>query len=182
MKRFPARLLLLSFLWLGAASALAADAPGGSRPAEATTDLTPIPFDSVTTARYRETAGALAKAMATDDAKAFRALHTDAGWAQADDWWQGMLANQKKKFGPVVRAYGPLRGSVRAGTMGVGVPRDGAAVLLILEKNMGAAMSFTLDADGRIVKSSLWVQGELAGADTQGAELLWEAPKKGAKP
>ena len=175
MKRLSARLLLLPLL-LVAGSALAADAP-------ATTAIpSPIPFDSVTTARYLATSRALATAMATDDVKTFRALHTDAGWAQADDWWQGMLAAQKRKYGPVVRAYGPLRGTVRAGTMGVGIPPDAVAVLLILEKQMGAAMNITLDGEGKIVKSSLWVQGELAGADTQGAGLLWEAPKKGAKP
>jgi hypothetical protein len=178
----PLSATVLLLVLLGAAPALAADASDGSRAPAVTTDLTPISFDSVTTARYRTTAAALARAMATGDAKEFRSLHSDAGWAQADDWWRAMLANQRKKFGPVVRAYGPMRGSVRAGGMGVGVPRDGAAVLLILEKSMGASMSFTLDSEGRIVRSSLWVQGELSGADTRGAELLWEAPRKGAKP
>ena len=66
----------------------------------------PIPFDSLTDARYRDTAKRLAAALATDDTLAFRALHTDAGWQQADDWWKSLLANQKRTFGRVVRVDG----------------------------------------------------------------------------
>jgi hypothetical protein len=162
-----------------AAGAGTPDVSGGGVTRE-TPDLAPVPFDSVTTALYRQTALALARALATGDAKSYRALHTDAGWAQADDWWQAMLANQKERFGGVARIEGPLRGVIRAGTTGVGVPRHGAAILVRFAKPMGASMSFTLDSTGKIVTSSLWIQDWLAAADTGGAEVLWEAKRKEA--
>jgi hypothetical protein len=157
-----------------------ADAAAGEEP-RSLDELQPVPFDSATTARYREVAAGLAAAVATGDTAAFRSLHTDSGWAQTDDWWKGMLADQKKSFGRIVRARGPLRGVVRAGSIGVGVPRDGAAILVLFEREAGASMSFVLDDAGKIVKSSLWVQRELAKANTEGVETLWEVPRKGAK-
>jgi hypothetical protein len=141
----------------------------------------PVPFDSATTLRYRESAAKLAAAVGTGDPAAFRALHTNAGWAQTDDWWKAMLADHKRSFGRIVRAVGPLRGSIRMGTMGVGLPPNGAAILLRFERGLGASMSFELDEAGKITKSSLWVQRELATANPDGAEVLWEARKKGAK-
>lgn len=75
----------------------------GDRPSEASAELGPLPFDSLTSARYRQTALDPAKAVATDDAAAFRALHTDAGWAQTDDWWQSMLAMHKQECGKGAR-------------------------------------------------------------------------------
>jgi len=158
-----------------------ADAGAGREEPGSLDELQPVPFDSATTARYRDAAVKLAAAVATGDAAAFRSLHTDSGWAQTDDWWRAMLADQKKSFGRIVRAVGPLRGVVRAASFGVGVPRDGVAILVLFEREAGASMSFVLDDAGKIVKSSLWVQRELAKASTEGAETLWEAPKKGVK-
>lgn len=180
MRRLMLSVLCIAALSPALAGATTTTAARSDAAVEESTDLTPYPFDSLTTARYRLTAGALAKALATDDARAFRALHSDSGWAQADDWWQGMLAMQKRRYGPVVRVVGPLRGTIRAGGTGVGVPRDGAAILLRFEKRLGASMSFTLDSLGRVATSSLWIQDWLADANTDGAEVLWEAKPKGA--
>lgn len=180
-------IIAIPILLSGAGLAVAGDTTpgsalgaGGGSP-RATADLSPVPFDSAATARYRRTALALAAAMGTGDAKAFRELHTDAGWAQADDWWKGMLENQKRSFGRVVKAEGPLRGVVRGGNLGAGIPPDGAAILVRFEKEAGATMSFVLDDDGRIVRSSLWVLRELARANPEGAEVLWPAPRRGRK-
>jgi hypothetical protein len=150
-----------------------ADSSGGA-PAE----FTPIPFDSATAGRYRETAILLARAIATGDREAFRALHSDAGWEQTDDWWKAMLVDQKKRFGAVVRVVGLLRGAIRMGGTGLGLPRDGAAILLRFKGEAGASMSFVLDAAGKIERSSLWVATELAQADTGGVAVLWPAPVK----
>jgi hypothetical protein len=42
-------------------------------------------------------------------------------------------------------------------------------------------MSYVLDDSGRVVRSSLWVLRELAGADTAGVPLLWRRGEPGAK-
>lgn len=178
-------IVVLLSLWAGAA---AASMEGDSRPPETSPardslppELRPAPFDSATTARYREVAAKLAKAVATGDADEFRSLHTEAGWEQADDWWKAMLAGQRRSFGRIVSAAGPLRGVIRGGGIGVGVPREGAAILVRFEREAAASMSFVLDESGKIVSSSVWVQRELSKADTGGADVLWPAPKKGSK-
>ncbi len=171
--------LALAFAFAGASRTGAQGfhgAPETLAPGEAEAALEPVPFDSATTARYADTGRRLAAAVATGDAGGFRALHTEAGWAQADDWWKAMLANQKRSFGPVVAARGPYRRSIRAGRLGAGIPPDGAAVLLFFERGAGASLSFVLDDSGRVVRSSLWVLRELAGADTSGVPLLWAPP------
>lgn len=172
-------LLLACLILAGGARPSAADAPPAG--ARAVTDggalPEPAPFDSATAARYADVARRLAAAMGTSDAAAFRALHTDAGWERAGDWWQEMLAGQRRSFGPVRLAMGPFRGVIRAGGIGVGVPPDGAAVLLLFERDAGAAMSFVLGPDGRIADASVWVQRELAAADTAGAGVLWRRAK-----
>jgi len=135
------------------------------------------PFDSLTTVRYRTAAIALAKAVATDDTKSFRALHSSAGWAQADEWWKALLRDQKRRFGRVVRAVGPLRGTIRAGRLSIGIPPHGVAILLRFEEPAGAAMYFVLDEEGRIATSRLRVLQELAEAETDDAAVLWEVPR-----
>jgi hypothetical protein len=154
-----------------------ADSSGG-----ALIEFTPIPFDSVTAGRYQETAVLLARAIATGDGVAFRALHSDAGWDQTDDWWKAMLVNQKRRFGAVVRVVGPLRGVIRMVGTGVGLPRDGAAILLRFKGEAAASMSFVLEAAGKIERSSLWVAAELTQADTGGAAVLWPASVKTGRP
>lgn len=161
----------------GPATPSAAAAPEADSSGGAVSAFIPVPFDSATTERYRATAVRLARAIATGEAEAFRALHTDAGWEQTDDWWKAMLVNQKKRFGPVVRVVGPLRGVIRMGATGVGLPRDGAAILLRFKGAAGASMSFVLDAEGRIERSSLWVAEELAQAETGDAAVLWPVAK-----
>lgn len=133
----------------------------------------PEPFDSTTTILYLRTGRALAKAVARGDSVAFRALYADSAWDQADDWTRAMLANQKRKFGPVVSAHGLFRGVIRMGRQGVGLPPRGAAILLRFRDGGAASMSITVGADGRITTSSLWVAVELAAASNEGTETLW---------
>jgi len=186
---FPRISLLLLPLLLVSIDALASDpSPGGPKPsagvAPAASSLPePVPFDSATTARYHDVSVRLAAALATGDTAAFRALHSEAGWEKAIDWWREMLRNQRRALGEIVRVVGPLRGQIRMGGTGLGLPAEGAAILCHLGDKAGASMSFTLDADGRIAESSVWVARELAGAHPEGAEVLWETPsKKGGRP
>jgi hypothetical protein len=162
-----------------AGSAHAADTTG-TPGSDLAPELRPVPFDSVTTARHHATAARLAAAIGSGDAPAFRALHSDAGWKQADDWWKAMYAEQKKRHGPILQVVGPLRGVIRMGQSGVGVPPDGMAILARFEGQLGAAMSFVLDDSGRIAKSNTWTQHELKNAAPDAA-VLWERPRKSAK-
>jgi hypothetical protein len=141
----------------------------------------PVPFDSATAARHRFIALRLAAAMGTGDTASFRALHSAEGWAKADDWWQAMLANQQRSLGRIVRVVGTLRGVIRMGATGLGLPPEGAAILCHLGDQAGASMSFTLDSEGKIATASVWVARELAGLRPEGAEVLWEADSKPAR-
>jgi len=145
-------------------------------------ELRPVPFDSATTARYHDTAARLAAAVGTNDARAFRALHSDVGWEKADDWWKAMMADQRRSFGRVSSIRGPLRGVVRANGIGVGVPSEGVGVLVLFDRGAGAVMNFVLDDDGLIERSNLWVQRELAAASAEDAGLLWQDPKARKRP
>jgi hypothetical protein len=166
-------------------ASLAREARAQAEPAEeppVPAELQPVPFDSVTTARYRAVASKLAAAVGENDARAFRALHSEAGWERADDWWKAMMANQRRSFGRVMSVRGPVRGVVRAGGIGVGVPPEGMGVLVLFERGAGAVMNFVLDQEGLIERSNLWVQRELAEARPEGADSLWQDPKARKRP
>lgn len=170
-------MLLLAMLSL-AGMACGSLTPGASAGGIDSALSAPEPFDSTTTVRYLQTGRALARAVATGDSVAFRALYADSAWVAADDWTRAMLVNQKRKFGPVVSGHGLFRGVLRMGQKGLGLPPRGAAILLRFQQGGGASMSFTVAEDGRITTSSLWVALELADVSNEGAELLWPTPER----
>ncbi|UCG51317.1 MAG: trypsin-like serine protease [Candidatus Latescibacterota bacterium] len=135
---------------------------------EKTEDTTePVPDEQPLTdedsLRYTEVAKALVQAIVDGDGNAYRDLHTEQGWTNAIDWWRDMLAVQIEGYGPIVRAYPPRRGPTKLGDVVFrGDHGSGATFMVIFEKGAGAALSFELNQEDKIVKTSIFVKRELA--------------------
>lgn len=126
-------------------------------------------------ARYDAVVRKLVAAINDRDKTAYRALHTDAAWANAIDWWRDMFTAQVLKFGPIRRAYPPQRGMVRFGKMGMGGDaRNGASFVVIFEKKVGGLFSFELNDEDKIVHTSVFIKEELGEYDGWGAKVIYE--------
>jgi len=130
-------------------------------------------------ARYDAVAQAIVAAINVGDAKALEAMFSAEAWSQAIDWWHNAFAHQVKRFGPIVKAWSPRRGILKVGDAGIGGDaRNGASFLAHFEKPCGAALSFELDAQDKIVYSSCWVQEPLGQAEPDSLPLIYEAKRQ----
>lgn len=138
-------------------------------------------------ARYDKVARLIVRHINANDAEAYRALFTDAGWETSIDWWQNMFAMQRDRFGPIVKVYKPSRSIVRLpGGMGIG-PEEGCAGMVVqFEDPAGGLLSFRLNDDNKIVQTSAYVIEQLADYAGPASDVIYdraaraeEAKKKG---
>lgn len=151
--------------------------PGGSFQSATAPASMPAaePLSQQEQARYDAVALALTRALNAEDNAAYRALHTDAGWNEAIDWWRDMFAAQRARFGPIVRVYPCVRGVVRFGRMGYrGDLPSGATFVVRFEETCGGALSIQINAEGKIEKSSVFIKEELVDYDAAGAKPIYE--------
>lgn len=122
--------------------------------------------------RYDRVAAALVTAINAEDRKAYRALHTDEAWESAIDWWRDMFAAQCAKFGPMVKAYPCTRETLRFGKMGF--RGEGTSFVAIFEEKVGAALTFELNADNKITRTSVFIKEELRHYEAGDAKPIYE--------
>lgn len=138
--------------------------------AAAAAPLPPLTEDEQ--ARYDAVAAALVTAINAEDRKAYRALHTDEAWEAAIDWWRDMFAAQCAKYGPVVKAYPCTRETLRFGKMGF--RGEGTSFVAIFEEKVGAALTFELNADNKIISTSVFIKEELRGYEAGDLKPIYE--------
>lgn len=126
--------------------------------------------------RYTEVAKKLIMALNSEDKKAYRALFTDASWESAIPWFREMFATQISSFGRIKTAYAPRRGLVRVTEKMSfrGGSESSVAVMVKFENGMGGALSFELNADNKIVSSSVFIKQELAEFDDKTTQPIFE--------
>lgn len=125
--------------------------------------------------RYDAVARAWLTALNAEDQDAYRGLHSDEGWAKSIDWWQNMFAGQRAKFGPIVRAYPCTREVIRFGRFGFqcGDLPNAVSFVAIFEERVGGVFSFTLDAEGKIAATSVFIKEEIATYDPGPTEPIY---------
>ncbi|MEQ8765618.1 MAG: hypothetical protein RL885_16960 [Planctomycetota bacterium] len=155
-------------------------APSGwqSQPEEISEEeLAGKPLTEAERKQYSEIARKLVQAINAEDREAYRALHTDAAWSEAIDWWRDMFPQQIARFGRISKAWTPVREMIRFGGMGFR-GGDGNMVTLVIrfEEPMGGALSFELDDAGKIQRTSVYIKEELAHYAPEGekAKLIYE--------
>jgi hypothetical protein len=125
--------------------------------------------------RYDAVAAALVTAINARDAESYRALHTDAAWETAIPWWREMFPEQLEAFGGIVRAWAPRRGLIKLGKVGFrGDEGNGATFVVRFEEPAGGALSFELNADGKIVRTSVMIGRQLGLYEADDAEPIYE--------
>lgn len=132
------------------------------------------PLDAAERARYAKVGRAVVEDLATGDLAAFRALHSDGGWDSSDAWWRSLLAPQRQRFGTIVEAWGPHRGTIRCGGFSFQEEGGGVTVVVRFQVQVGAALTFTLDPDGKIAGGKVFVSEGLASAPPEGLPVLWK--------
>lgn len=153
----------------------AAGKQGGSFVAKEDAAAAPAPLPPLTKeeqVRYDAVAAALVTAINAEDRKAYRALHTDEAWESAIDWWRDMFAVQRAKFGPMVKAYPCTRETLRFGKMGF--RGEGTSFVVIFEEKVGAALSFELNVDNKITRTSVFIKEELRSYEAGEVKPIYE--------
>lgn len=146
---------------------------GASQPTSAPSESPPLTADEQK--RYDAVALALLRALEKEDKVAYRALHTDAAWNDAIDWWRDLFAAQRASFGPIVRGYPCARGLIRFGKLGYRSElANGAICVVRFEDKVGGAFSFELDKDGKIARTSVFIKEELAQYDPKDVKPIYE--------
>jgi Trypsin len=111
---------------------------------------------------YLAVAREFVRTVNADDMESYRRLFTDAGWAEVIDWFHNGFANQRRRYGSIVRAYPPQKEPVRMGKFGwQGSWSEGANFVIIFEKGVGGALNIQLDDDGRIAHADVFIKEEL---------------------
>ncbi len=95
--------------------------------------------------------------------ESYRALFTDAGWEGSIDWWHNMFRVQREKFGSIRLAYAPSPGEKRLGRMAYSAGQEGGRTRMVLfDEPVGGALTFELSAEGKIVKSNVFISQQMA--------------------